>query len=649
MAYRSIVVILFWVCAGPLAAQSDSLYTTQPIHYFLERARDSMHTNRASSFRDIEYVFNHTNSEQHDSLFIEANLLLSQILSSKGNTAQSFENLKSISELIATDKVTSRQKFVFHELMLRAVTTLREDNEMVNELLNKLNDIIDNTEDDSLLYIYNFKLADFYYQRKENKIADSIFTTLIPYTSDNPKRELELSVVRAINFLELFGPEMADSARTILKNVEHLAISSPQEQTFLWYLGNLATTYYIQGNYEQALKMYKELLPQIKGNPVFEANTKHRIALIMWQTGNRDESLHYIREALDVAQENNFQRMERDLLLFIYERAKYNEDFKKAVQVGEQIKIIDQNIDSERIAKEIAEIQAYLELENRKRTIELLEKGREQDRLNLILTGIIVLMLIVSSVFTWRGLRKMKRFNAILSTQKRNLEDVIDTKNKIFSIIGHDLRGPIGNIYMFLDVMNNEEDLTETDRKDLRRQMMISAEKSLQLLENLLFWGRDEMKDIQPALVSANPALIVRQVIELLSFQAEIKNIEIRLHLEPEVQINTDEQMMALIIRNVIGNAIKFTEKGGKIDIYLEQDSQKIMLTFSDNGIGMDDESKQKLLTSDIFSKEGTGGERGYGLGFYLVKVFTEKLGGTFDIDSKEQKGTSFCFEFPKK
>jgi signal transduction histidine kinase len=547
---------------------------------------------------------------------------------------------------MANEEVTDDQLFRFYDLMFRAQIRLQNDAYQISDLVDKMNGIIDRTEPDSLRQNYSFKIAQNYYNSKQNAITDSILRNLMNATDAASPQMFNFKLLRAINLLEMHGPSYTDSARILLHEAEKIARALNNDKMLQTVTGNLATTHQFEGRYDRALEIYQQLLPDIIDNDIYTANTLYRIALIQWNIGEMEEALSTSRRALAITERVHLDRLELDILYLLYQQLIESGRLEDAIETVERLRTKERQIDSDKIAKEIAEIESYLELETRKRTITLLEKAREGDRVILILLVLIAVILTVTSIVIWRGLRSMKRFNQILSKQKNHLEEVIATKNKIFSVIGHDLRGPVGNIYMFLDVMNGADELSDTERKHIRSRMMVSAEKSLQLLENLLFWGREELKDLNPeySKIAAKPLL--NRVIDLLSFQAEMKSVDIHQEINSDLSLRTDERMIALIVRNVLSNAIKFTRKNGKVTIKAYQKEENVVITITDNGKGMSDEEQRRLLSSERFKSDGTEGERGYGVGMYLAKSFTRQLNGQMNVYSKPGKETTFMFTF---
>ncbi|MFZ4398719.1 MAG: response regulator [Bacteroidales bacterium] len=231
--------------------------------------------------------------------------------------------------------------------------------------------------------------------------------------------------------------------------------------------------------------------------------------------------------------------------------------------------------------------------------------------------------------------------------QKLRLQELISEKVKFFSIIAHDLRGPLGGLMMLAEMMkDNSIDLSSDQKKDLTINLSDSARNIYNLLENLLQWSRMQQGQIEfrPLLISLKKS--INECVTLLTESARNKSIKIEVDVNEDFDVIADTVMLQIIIRNLISNAIKFTHQGGKISIIASKDdNSSILVTVKDNGIGMEDEILNNLFRIDTkTSRPGTEGEPSTGLGLLLCKEFVEKQGGKIWAKSELNKGSEFCF-----
>jgi PAS domain S-box-containing protein len=233
------------------------------------------------------------------------------------------------------------------------------------------------------------------------------------------------------------------------------------------------------------------------------------------------------------------------------------------------------------------------------------------------------------------------------------LEELNATKNKFFSIIAHDLKNPFQAIFGFSELlMRNYGDFDDPQKMELLGMIKTSSESAYNLLENLLQWARTQTERIKFSPIDLDLSELIEQNISLSQGSAENKHISLLSQINCTAKAFADKNMINLVIRNLISNAIKFTNDGGVITIQCRQedkDKQLISISIADTGIGISPDNIKKLFRIDeYFSTSGTAGEGGTGLGLILCKEFVEKNNGTIRIESELEVGTTFTFTLPK-
>jgi PAS domain S-box-containing protein len=219
------------------------------------------------------------------------------------------------------------------------------------------------------------------------------------------------------------------------------------------------------------------------------------------------------------------------------------------------------------------------------------------------------------------------------------------TKDKFFSIISHDLRGPIGNINSLLELITNTESkLSEEEYSEFMGIVKSSTKNAYILLENLLVWSRSQKGQIEFNPFKYNIHDLIKANINLFIISAKNKKISITSSVDKNVFAYFDFDMMNTVIRNLIGNAIKYTNQNGKILISTREESEFTEIIIQDNGIGMSEAIVQSLFRIDLKqpSIQGTNGEKGSRLGLILCKEFLDKHKGYIGVKSEPNKGTEF-------
>lgn len=261
--------------------------------------------------------------------------------------------------------------------------------------------------------------------------------------------------------------------------------------------------------------------------------------------------------------------------------------------------------------------------------------------------------LIVGIVMSMKDITQTKLIqnelnNTLLKVETTNnkLQEIIQQKDKFFSIIAHDLRSPFSGFIGLTQLITEEfQFLSNEELKSLTNELNKSANNLFKLLENLLEWSR-----IQRGMVKFNLEHIslydkIQKNIDLLQSKADLKSIQIVNKVPFDSFIYADNQMIDVVIRNILANAVKFTNNGGLVEVFMRQSNNFIEVQIKDNGIGMPDEIISELFKIDSKSSRiGTANEPSTGLGLLLCKEYVEKHGGTIWAENNPDKGSSFYF-----
>lgn len=236
---------------------------------------------------------------------------------------------------------------------------------------------------------------------------------------------------------------------------------------------------------------------------------------------------------------------------------------------------------------------------------------------------------------------------ALLEEQTQQLTELNTLKNKLFSVIAHDLKAPL---YALRTLFRNVQvyDLPGEEIKLLIPEVVNELTYTTGLMENLLQWAKSQMQaeSVHPQLLDISR--IAKEVLQLLRLQAEAKNIYINSKIERPVYVYADKDMINLVLRNLLSNAIKFTPEEGSICIEAREMRSYIEVFVQDTGTGISQEGLQKLMDENYYTTRGTEGEAGTGLGLMLCKDFLSRNGGRMHIESEPGKGSTFSFTLPK-
>lgn len=239
-----------------------------------------------------------------------------------------------------------------------------------------------------------------------------------------------------------------------------------------------------------------------------------------------------------------------------------------------------------------------------------------------------------------------------LKVQRDLLSEVNSVKDKLFSIIAHDLKNPFNTLKGFIELIHTRyDDYTEQERKNMISIIDNSADLVYNLLNNLLNWSRSQRGVIHFVPEIVNIIDLVNENIELFEKQAENKNIKIESKTSvKDISLMIDKEMINIVIRNLLANAIKYTRVNGKIELNFTRENNNVIILVKDNGIGISMENKEKLFRNDVhFSIPGTKNETGTGIGLILCKELIEKHQGKIWIESELDQGTTIFVSLPVK
>jgi len=250
-----------------------------------------------------------------------------------------------------------------------------------------------------------------------------------------------------------------------------------------------------------------------------------------------------------------------------------------------------------------------------------------------------------------RDITVQKETENALKKSREHLQELNTTKNKFFSLLGHDLRSPFNSIIGFSELLYNETvAFSKAEIKEMAKSIYITSQETYNLLNNLLEWSGTQTGRIKfdPAKTGIYDSVL--STVDLLSDTAKKKNISILIDIPEQIQVFADLNMISTVIRNLLSNAIKFTPEKGSIKISAEDTGKFVEVTVADTGVGINPEDINKLFRIDAdISTPGTANEKGTGLGLILCKEFIIMNNGDIRVESEIGKGSRFIVTLPKK
>ncbi len=428
-------------------------------------------------------------------------------------------------------------------------------------------------------------------------------------------------------------------------------------------LSKIALAFLHKQQYETSLAYYDSAMDihQATGNQFGIAEVELGRGMVYTKQGNPSEAERLMLKALAIAKSINARLLQikcHDQLSALYES---NKDFAKALYHNRQHQQLKDSLFSQGMQQKFFRDQLRFETEAKDDQIASLMRMeqmraseiRKQEIIRNILVVVVALTAILL-VTVYRSGQRRKRINSLLlqhqeEMEKRSqeLEQLNKVKDKFFSIISHDLRSPVNALAGLLDLL---------DRGAIKPEELPMALKELRtrfnhtrtLLNNLLDWTLLQMDKLNLQATKISLHALVEENIALLTSLHQ-KNISLVNQVSPLAYALADSNTINLVIRNLLTNALKFTNDGGEIVIGAEEKNNEWIVSVRDNGVGMSPEVRNMLFDKiNPYSTRGTANEKGTGLGLILCKEFVEKNHGRIWVDSEEGKGSTFWFSVPK-
>jgi signal transduction histidine kinase len=422
---------------------------------------------------------------------------------------------------------------------------------------------------------------------------------------------------------------------------------------------------FIEGRNAESIRYYEiAMKAAIESNNNFlKASVLYRMGETYLKMGNFEKALPLLLEDQQLASRYGYNGELESTYKILIKAYAMRKDFQQAYAYQQKYTHFHDSLATFRNDDQLAILEQEHETKLKNAQIELLTKDSrlkesEIESQQILIYGVcaalfILLALVVMLVRVNQHSKKLNRIlanqNHVILDQKEQLSALNKTKDKLFSIIGHDLRSPINSLRGLMDLMDNAS-LSQDEfihySKNLKNNVnAVSAD-----LTNLLSWAQSQQKGLSATFEDLHLHKEVVEKIELYREALKVKSLQLVNKIDFTIVISADKNHLGIIIRNLIGNAIKFSVNGGTINLSSNVLKDLVEVTVSDAGIGMSPEELGKLFNpTKHFSKTGTNQEKGLGLGLLLVKEFVELNNGTIRVESAPGKGSSFTFSLQLK
>ena len=426
----------------------------------------------------------------------------------------------------------------------------------------------------------------------------------------------------------------------------------------------------LKGLYKEALQHHLQSLEyyQRANDRLGKTETTTFLANTWLLLKNYPEALRYAQEGLTLAREIHRKKEINEACKVLADIYRETGDYQRSLEYYKLYKDFSDSLFSEQARKQTFAMEARFETARKEAQQRREEEEREALRVHterthilqrtialllIIFMGILIFVLLRSRADKQRTNQLLQVKNEEIERQKEEMEHQAvqlllnnQQKDKLFSIIAHDLKGPLNSLKGLLDLLK-EKALSEEEINGMMGELRRNVDYSAELVSNLLYWASSQLNGIVVTPVYLDLRQMIQDTLTLFVKQAMEKRITILNEVSAGTKAFADKDMMQVVIRNLISNAVKFCQPGDEIRLTSRRTGTFVEVCVADTGIGMSGDMLEKILRKESITTYGTAKEKGTGLGMLLCREFTEENHGLFRVESEFGKGSRFYFTIP--
>lgn len=434
----------------------------------------------------------------------------------------------------------------------------------------------------------------------------------------------------------------------------------------------IGDVYLAKGNFDTAQVIFSKSLDLARAQKVksFEAGVLHRLGNALFLGGKIREAKEVLSYSVKFCEEEGFLdelSKSHKYLAQVYEK---EGNIQKAFAHLQSHQIYNDSLVNKSNRDRLNLLQGMFEENLEQSELELLKAQNENQafrlassKRNILILSLglaVIAILLIRMYFLNTSVSKtnkdlvekqirIEEQNQALESQSAELSVINETKNKLFSILGHDLRGPVGQVKSVVDLLTKNQ-LDQNEFEVLISTLKKDIDSVNFTLNNTLQWSMTQMDGFKINSAEFNLSKTVEHSLSLLESSFKEKNLQVTNQMDEVVMAYADPNLVEVAVRNVLNNAAKFSNAGGSVLIYSEKTIDHIRMCIQDFGVGMSEDQIKSILADSYSitkSKPGTQKEKGSGLGLQLTKEFVRKNGGQVYIESQLGVGTKFCIQLP--
>ena len=424
------------------------------------------------------------------------------------------------------------------------------------------------------------------------------------------------------------------------------------------FLSNLADIYTSTGKTNKAIAAYDEVLKRNENDQDvnFTLSAHAGIGRLLHAQGKKKEAIAHLLKAFNLSKENGLKRTTMELAVDLALYYEETGEYKQALLFHKIHNTYNDSLFSENNNKKLQQLQFNYELEKKQRQIDNLQKNKEiqtatATKQTIISTSLLIGMLLLSIIMlqVYRSKLSERKSKETLQLQATTLEELNQFKDKIFSVLSHDLRSPVNSFTAAVHMLN-EKEITPEEYEIMKPEINSQVNALNLLLDNVLFWAKSHIQEQKVAHITKTDLYeLILNNIDMLQSMSERKNITISNNINTNTFALCDAGQINIVLRNLLMNAIKYTHSGGSISLNTYTIKDIIAISVTDTGIGMTADVVENLFATNANKNTyGTDGEKGIGLGLILCHEFVKANNGSIEVTSTPGKGSTFTLILPK-
>lgn len=342
-------------------------------------------------------------------------------------------------------------------------------------------------------------------------------------------------------------------------------------------------------------------------------------------------------KAITMADENHYNELLQEALEGAY-HAERERNPKLALEYFERSMVMKDSVFNKNQQQLIRDYQVRYDIQEKEHALAMEQEKSKRNRMYVIVLAVVAALLLLIA-FIWCRLAQIRK--------KRNeeLAHLNATKDRLLSIVSHDVRTPVGAMCQVMrDLTDNYDGMAETDRKAKMVMLRTSSEALNDRMENIIQWVKGELENSHIVPINFNLSELVDECIMEQEMTIVAKSLKVNNEVPKTLMAHDDANVVRLVMQNLLSNAVKFSYPDGEVNVKAEKKNGRIWIEVSDNGMGISEKKLEKIFKFMTSSASGTSGETGTGIGLFVSKMLVEKIGGEITIDSRKDEGTTVRF-----